>query len=544
MENFKNILIKFKSLNLLFVLLSTSLFSVEDCASTAITGIIVTRDGTDLSQINRDKGVHILFQNDEIKGASSTLESYIGDDLNDINIQKIKDSLLSYLSDHHIFAMVTLPPQDSTDGILIVQLLFSCVSEVCYIGQKWFPTYLFESRIPIESGEEVNQEKMLNDISFMNRNPFRRTEMIYSPGKEKGTTDVEILTKDRLPLRVWFRADSTGLKPSDTIRLIAGGTWGNMFNVGDVLTYQYSTSPDFHQFQSHLLMYTSYLPWQDILYIYGTYGTSHPDIRNFKSDGEYGQASCRYQIPFKPYYTTFTHKVELGSDFKYLNSNLFFSGVETASSARQESVYITQIIANYSLRAIWENHQLTSKFEIVASPAKGLFPNQEDSKYSSLRPGAKARYAYFKGSFGYRYLLPWDFSLSLLLRGQGATDPLLSSEQFALGGIDTVRGYVQTAFLADNAFVSNLAFYFPTFTLFRRFEDKSTFYLFYDVAYGSNYQPISDAVSDQYMSGVGGGYIFEVLPYLSCKTDYGFKLNEIDGDIFFGRFYFSVTASY
>jgi hemolysin activation/secretion protein len=42
------------------------------------------------------------------------------------------------------------------------------------------------------------------------------------------------------------------------------------------------------------------------------------------------------------------------------------------------------------------------------------------------------------------------------LKGQYTENPLISNEQFSAGGVDTVRGYLESSALGDNAVLGNL----------------------------------------------------------------------------------------
>jgi hemolysin activation/secretion protein len=46
--------------------------------------------------------------------------------------------------------------------------------------------------------------------------------------------------------------------------------------------------------------------------------------------------------------------------------------------------------------------------------------------------------------------LPEGFQLFAKVQGQIADQPLVQNEQFSLGGLDTVRGYLETEMLGDN----------------------------------------------------------------------------------------------
>jgi hemolysin activation/secretion protein len=57
-----------------------------------------------------------------------------------------------------------------------------------------------------------------------------------------------------------------------------------------------------------------------------------------------------------------------------------------------------------------------------------------------------------------------DWTVHLVARGQWANQPLISTEQYAAGGVDTVRGYLQSERFGDNAWNARLELRTPLWT--------------------------------------------------------------------------------
>lgn len=537
------------------LLLSTiSLFAADDCCQRVISsfrcedpiidGITLVKAGSNLSLVPRKKGINIRIPKENLEGIESLLKSYLCAPLNQSTIQDIKNSLISFLSERCVCAMVIIPEQEVTDKVVIMELLFSKIGEVTFDGEKWFSSCYYKESMDVFPDDPLDQPRLLNNLAFMNKNPFHRTDMILSPGAKRGTTDIEFLTKDRLPFRVVAGIDNTGIKTSEKFRIFTSLTWGNAFFINDILTYQYTTSDDFYRFQSHLLSYTSYLPWQDILKVYGSFGRSRPDIDDFTSIAKSAQGSLRYEILQKPFYERFHGNWIVGFDYKYINSELFFTSTIPNLPVVNENVNITQLVGGYNLKYHWTRHQISFKTECYASLWKNLLSHQDTADYQALRAGSHVQYAYLKVDFGYSYRTFSDWRFSGYLRGQVATGPLLPSEQYPLGGVNTVRGYEQSQFLADNVINWNAEFYTPSFSLFKTINDKGNFLLFWDFAYGYNFDTNDERTKDQLLIGIGPGFRYHIRPHLTFKLDYGFELNKIPGGSFPGRLYFVLTASY
>jgi len=509
-----------------------------------LKGIILIDAKESIDDVPRVEGIHIEVKKIDLEGIQEVLTPYLCSKLDQERVQNIKNAILDFLTQRALLAMVIIPEQEVSDGIIAIEILTATVEDIHYEGQHWFSKDVIQNQITMKEGQLLDQNALLNDLAFINLNPFLKTKVILLPGDEPGSTDVEFLTQDRFPFYFFAGADNNGIVSTSAANVFAGFNWGNAFGIGDVMSYQYTASPDFHNLQTHVFVYTSNLPWKDILTLYASYGQIYPDIADFRSEGKTAQASGRYKWLLQPLYRPFKSQVEFGFDYKYLNSNLFFTSTTTEVPITIQSINITQWEGAYTLTDFWGPHQITYRIEAYASLWKDLFPDQTDSAYQALRPNSSVRYAYLRQSLGYRYMFWDDWSLFLYLGGQAATGPLPSSEQYSLGGFDSIRGYEQSQFLADNAVSMNFEFYFPTIETKGKIKSRTTFLVFYDVGYGKNYQPASPEFSDQFLSGAGPALRFEVEDNFSLTADYGFMLHQIPGYSSMGRFYLTALFGY
>ena len=239
---------------------------------------------------------------------------------------------------------------------------------------------------------------------------------------------------------------------------------------------------------------------------------------------------------------------ELGFDWKYLTSNLFFAGdIEEVSPVANQYMTITQFLLGYRLQRNWTENLLSFRIDMMLSPWQDWwFPHQTPSEYDSLRAGSHVRYAYWKASIADIHKTSGKWTLSGLVRGQLATGTLPTAEQFGLGGANTVRGYYEQQFIADNAICINFEVYTPPFGLFKTktLRNELSFVAFVDYGYGYNYSVVAPEFREQHLIGIGPGLRYDISTYFSLKLDYGFQLKGITGDSQFGRLNFSAIASY
>lgn len=534
----------------------------HDSSSTApsLKGIVLLGSEKDLSQGRYSEVEGIISCNAEIPGNDNQvrrlLNPYLGKPLTNEVLIDIKRSLVEYYQDHNFpVVLVYAPEQDITDGVLQVIVEEGHVGTVKATGNKWFKSEKLTSYVRLKKGEKINSKSINSDLFWMNRNPFRRTDIIYSPGDVAGATNVELYTVDRFPLRVYAGIDNTGNDLTGNNRLFAGLNWGNVFGTDQRFSYQYTTSSDFKRLQAHTGHYDIPLPWRHYLLFYGgysyvktTFGTSAVKGLKMRTSGFSTQASMRYNIPLPPN-SSFLHEFTFGFDFKRTNNNLEF--VESIPIIAKLA-NTTQFMAGYNLG--YEIKPLTTSFEIEGfwSPTDWV-ADQSAENYGSLRPYARAYYLYFRSTFSLSWRFWKDFSVFNALRGQFANRNLLPSEEYGVGGYNTVRGYKERAINGDNAFIWNFELRTPPVRLvdgltrnrFKSFPDEFQFLVFFDLGWAGVHKTSEFEPRSQHAISFGPGIRYNITPYINFRADYGRQLHSISHH---GgphhRLHFSLVAGY
>ncbi len=503
-----------------------------------IEGIALISDISELTYLDQEvAGINLQYaavpgNDDEL---ISRLTPYLKKNLNEENIQHIKQELLAfYREKRKPFVSVQVPEQEVSKGVIAFVMTEGKIESIRFSGNTHFSDKTLSRYISVHSGDLVNREQVLTDVSWLNRNPFHRTEVVFSAGKEKGAVDLDFVTQDRRRVRIFGGADNTGNNFTGNARFYGGFNIADLF-FADIFTLQVTTAQDYNQFNAYTANYTVFLPWKHTLNMWGGYSQLKPFVRGLRNEGKDTQVSLRYLIPFKPIYSEFTHEVDIGFDYKSQNSSLFFTSSPSLLPIVLadptpivplivNTVDLSQLMIAYRLEYDLPKLRMTLQIENYCSPIHWL-PNQSDSNYNQLRFGARNVYFYQKAAFGGVYHFPRRFELSWLVRGQVSTTPLLPSEQFGLGGFDTVRGYDEREILADDAVCTNLELRLHSFSIFRNLKDS--FYLlgFLDYGFGYNIDALATEINPTYLLSAGPGLRYTVIPYLIFRADLGYQLH-------------------
>jgi hemolysin activation/secretion protein len=458
---------------------------------------------------------------------------FLGKTITENTIRDLEDAIILYCRQHgRLLVDVILPEQDIGNGLLQVWFLEGKVGNISVKndGVKWFHDQFIRSSVRLRPSESLDSVELSKDLDWLNNNPFRQVDVVFKPGEKLGTTDIQLDVNDRLPFRPYVGYEDSGTRFTGPDRFITGFNWGNALFLDHQLNYQYAADIDFDLLSAHSMNYVAPLPWRHTLMLYGAYVDAKA---NFDSGGVVGttadgvswQVSGRYSIPI-PDFKKYRSQAAFGFDFKRSNNNLLAGGTPVITSDTD----VDQFVLSYSGTLPDRYGKTSAGLEVYYSPS-GLSEFNHSSDFNALRTGAKSQYFYGRLNVERITRLPWNFSWLLSAWGQYSTERLLPSEELALGGYNTIRGYDERVLLGDTGWIVNNEIRSPSIPLANILNvpavtDQLQLLGFFDYGYLHviNAQPGEPANPTLYSTGVGLRY--SLRHNFSVRFDYGFPLTE------------------
>lgn len=494
-----------------------------------LKGVVVEESEGQVTELT--PGVTIagpLFLRDPL--VTDALAGYVGRPLTvgDLDRLCFLLALMSRKMDHPLVSAV-IPPQDISSGILRIRVQEAKVGEVRVEGNKWFSDDLFLREMRFKSGDRVRSSLLKEDIDWINRNSFRNSAAVFSPGEEPGTTDLVLQTQDRFPVTFYVGFEDTGNDTTGDERWLTGINWGNVGGWGHSLNYQFTTSPNTHDSITHSGSYNIPLPWRHTLTLFGNYSDSNPVLASpFSQDSTSWQAGVRYIAPL-PEIGPWSHEAYAGFDFKQSNSHLVFGGTTVFNRTSD----VNQFVLGYDGSAEDEWGRTRFYNSVFLSPG-GWSDGNKDSVFIATRVGSGADYVYAKLGVDRQTRLWGDFLWNFSIEGQVSSRNLIGSEQFSLGGYSSVRGYEESEGTGDSGWrISNevvtpavsplsiLSLVSP-----EKATDQLQFLFFWDYGVAHPHAPTAGQDNNVILSSIGPGLRYQVDRYLSVRFDYGFQLTD------------------
>lgn len=477
-------------------------------------------------------------------------KQFIGKSLTLAKIQEIKDEVQKfYKNNGQSLVVVQVNEQDITDGVLVVTVIEARRGDLIISGNQHFDTEFYQDQIQVERDQIIENGKLMQDIEWINRNPYRKANCTLKPGKNHATTDIILNIREVKPLRVFFGVDNTGFKITDFTRFFVGVNAGGFFD-DHLLSLQYIASPDFHDFQGIMFQYTFGAYERDLLTISGGYSSINPKPKDLMLPVHHGESwliSPRYIFTslIPKLWPNIAQDVEVGFDFKRTNNNFTVGELTYYKSL----ISIFQFAGCYNFNYEYPNLLIDAKAEAFFSPGK-ITSSMSKSAYGYLRSDADNCYLYLRFASTFDYYIDKGVDVRLKFRGQLSTATLLPIEQYGLGGVNSVRGYVDRAVNADNALLANAELIGPPMTFLWKkkpyFKVKDIFrvHVFLDGGVGFQNSNLEYEKQSQSLVGVGLGFRYNIGSAVNLRFDTGYPCTSLQNDNYVSRAYFSLTCAF
>ena len=492
------------------------------------------------------------------KPVGRVLQNYIGRPVSLSSLDRmVKDVIVAYRKGDRPVVDVLLPEQDITSGVVQLVVIESELARIRVEGADADTEEFIRSQMRIQEGEVIRASEVLQDLSWVNRSPYRKVDMVYAPGIEFGTTDVILKSYESKGDWLYVGFEDSGTEFLGREKIVAGFNFGDLLGPRKSLSYQYSADLDFEHVRANSLVYTNALPWRHWVTFFGSFVEIDSDPisqgggASLDSGGDNLQLSARYGIPLQGKANR-EREMVFGFDYKSNGSNLEF--FDPANAGLLQFFGATGEIFQFSLayNEKVQHKRGVTEFDVRGVYSPGGFSNHNsDQVFNLVRSPSSSEYFYAVGGVEHRHRLGdrgWSFRSKF--QGQLSNENLQPSEQLGAGGYSTVRGYDESIVRGDHGFWGTVELYAPPMSLGRIFDWKNetdTLQLlgFFDTAHLGNENLLPGEAEDFDIGSVGVGMRWDYSDWFRLRVDYGlpvFTENVVTDES--GRFHIGATATF
>ena len=430
--------------------------------------------------------------------------------------------------------LVVVPPQKIVEevGILRLRVAEGRVGEILIEGSKYFAAKRHYLPYLPSKGELFNWDDLQAGLNFINAHPDKSATAVLKPGKEAGTTDVHLIVQETHPFHFAIRYDNTGSENTPRSRAYASLQYDDFFGLGQIGLVQMGIAPaDWDKVRQYAASY--YVPLGPLggplghsVTLYGGFSESSSEtiMDVFSLFGKGSIVGAQYRMPL-PEIFSFKEELALGAEYQKIKDVIVFG----ATTLQKNEVRTLPVYFRWTAGRTHNDGQTTVSVGARYQKDQQWYDFKE-SKYRVARADVDTDFLVWKLGAQRTQHIGKGWTASLSAQAQLSNNRLLPSEEFGLGGYDTVRGYRRRILVGDEGFNVRSELRTPVLPQFLPDVCNEQVQLLAFADYG--WANIKDAQPNEYdeeeMLGAGVGMRIGMFDsHLTGRLDVGYALQDL-----------------
>jgi hemolysin activation/secretion protein len=426
--------------------------------------------------------------------------------------------------------MVQIPEQHGAGGVVFLEVVETKVGRLRVKGSRYYSIDAIRRAVPsIAEGQVPNFDKFKNEFTALNQWPDRRfTQPDIRPGVEPGTVDIDLHVQDTFPLHGSVELNNRYSPDTSELRLNGGVSYGNLWQLGHAAGVSFQVSPqnreDVKVISGYYLARLPNVDWLTLT-LQATKQDSNVSTLGGAAVAGKGETAGLHAGITLPPLTNYQHSLSVGMDYKHYEQNTLI-GLDTTSAPTSYYPISLQYSGSWIGVVDKEKHPLGYLTQVNAGLTfhlRGM--GSSETSFDNSRFKASGDFIYLRGDLSHEHDLPGGFQIFAKIQGQIASGPLLSAEQFAAGGLSSVRGYLEGEVPGDNAIVGSIELRSPS--LLSWVSDKTgewRVYGFFDAGYVDIDEPLPEQDAHWTLASVGVGTHLRLFDHFNGSLDAGLPL--------------------
>ncbi|MBD1913737.1 MULTISPECIES: ShlB/FhaC/HecB family hemolysin secretion/activation protein [unclassified Leptolyngbya] len=434
------------------------------------------------------------------------VQSFEGRSLTLEELQEVADRITQlYLNEGYLTSRAVLVDQDVVDGTVQVQVIEGSLESIEIEGNERVRDSYIRSRVALGAGTPLNQFTLEDQLRLLRLNPlFENVEASLRAGSGLGQSILTVRVTEANPFSGSVSLDNYSPASVGSERMNLELGYRNLTGFGDELlaAYRRTTTGG-----SSLFDFNYRIPVNPME---GTIALRAAPSDFQITDPEFDQLDISgntdlYEISFRqPLWRSPREEFALSLGFSYRDGETLFENLVLDESTT--SVFrFGQDLVRRDPQGAWA---LRSQFSLGTGLLDATTSGRPDGEFFSWLAQIQR-----VQTLGTNHLLILQGDLQL------TPDPLLASEQLALGGGQSLRGFRQNARLGDNGFRISAE---DRITLARNESGASTFQVAPFVDFGAVWNDPDNPVEtpDQsFLAGIGVGLLWQPTSQFQIRVD-------------------------
>lgn len=458
------------------------------------------------------------------------LDPFLGEDKTLLDIEGARAGLeKAYHDAGYLTVVVSIPEQTVDEAEVKLHVVEAEIDQLTVKGARHVrPSGIKAGASEVAEGNVPNFNELQKQLAVLNRSPDARVTPILRAGRVPGTVDVQLDVDDQPALHGGAEFSNRQSLNTTAERLGASLRYDDLWHRGHSIGLTLQTAPQ-RPSDSRMWSLNYVFPLNaegDAITAYRLQSRSQFDtLAGAPGLGLLGNTNItgiRY-APRLGASGDYVHSFSIGLDRKDIKQTLVVPG----GLGSNTPISYTPLVASYS--GSQSGNKRNTAFDIAATAGMGGLLGNSEQQFDAKRSGASASFLSLRGGLAHTEEI-FRWSVYGKLEVQTASGPLLPSEQFTIGGAESVRGYYEGERIGDSGARATLELRTPQFN---PGGDASPWRLsgrvFYDAAKVAIQNAVAPQASSHRLRGSGVGFRLAAPYGISLEVDAARAL--VDGDV-------------
>lgn len=466
-----------------------------------------------------DPSIRLVLKQIDVKG--NTLYSdeemralyadKIGKDISLSEVQAIANAItVKYRTDGYVLSQAVLPAQKIDDGRVTIQVVEGFVQNVVVEGETAKRKLVEQYANHIRTEGPLNIKTLERYLLLANDLPGVSARAVLRPSTTTtGAADV-IVTVEEDKFEGSFSVDNRGTDFLGPVQFTTVLTGNNLAGIYDGTTFRNVLTSDPSELQFYDVRHEEQI---------GTDGTKFLGIASY-SHSEPGSTLDQFDVKGEslafslggshPFIRSRNENLTVRSNIDYRNTTTDFAGFELSD----DKIRALRVGVEYDRADAWNGVNLIS-FEV----GQGLpIFGATDAGINRSRTDGVDDFTKFNIDLSRLHTINDAWSVLASATGQYSLDPLLSAEEFSLGGANFGQAYDPSELTGDHGAAARIELRYGDITSFDYFNSYQL-YTYYDIgAVWQKTSAVNTTSNRQSLSDAGVGVRFNITNYVSADT--------------------------
>lgn len=460
-----------------------------------------------------------------------TLYHYLGLNKTIGDVEAARDSLQSvYRQAGYPTVLVNIPEQEVKDGVIQLKVVEGSIDRLRISGTDYFEPSRIRAAVPaLNVGVIPHLPTVQRQLAALgSQSGDRQLTPVLRPGRTPGHLEVELRVKDELPLHGSIELNGRNSTSTTRTRLTGAIRYDNLWQRSHSFGFQYQLTPE-SPGEVAVISMTYVLPFsmtesdrvgENHFVIYGIRSRSKSDIASagdLSVIGDGDVLGARGIFPLWSGANEVVQRLSVGIDYKDFREDIVLTVADTLHTP------ITYMPFSLNYDRNWRKGDGLAHAGIgIKWTIRGLVGQQNE--FDDKRFLARSDFMVLTGGYDETFSLGRGFSIAPRFDFQFAGAPLISNEQYSIGGMTSVRGYYESQALGDDGFTAGAELETPGLTTPSARIDDLHAVCFLEGGRTNIHSPLAGTKRHQEIMGAGLGMRWRGWKRYSVRTDVAYPL--------------------